>query len=216
MLQSYLTQRTDLSTLELSKMWKGLFFSMWHCDKPRNQQALAKDFGSLIHVLPKETVIPWLDAFWDCMAREWIGIDALRMDKYLYLIRVYLRESFQHFANQEWKDAKRLKKYMNVLKAIPLNPTSTRIPNGMRYHLIDIYVDELDAVETKEDDTFPVEVLLEPLRRLGTKSDEKIVRNRVKEALKDERLEKWGAREDDGVQEVEEEKENEEFGGFED
>jgi ribosomal RNA-processing protein 1 len=141
-----------------------------------------------------------------------------RMDKYLYLIRVYLRESFQHFANQGWKDSKRLAKYIKVLKAIPLNPTSTAIPNGMRYHLIDIYVDELDVLETKEGDVLPVETLLEPLRRLGQKSTEKIVRNRVKEALKDERLEKWGAMEagDATKEPTDEEKDDEEWGGIED
>jgi hypothetical protein len=78
MLQSYLSQKTDLDSLELMKMWKGLFFSMWHCDKSRNQQQLAQDFGKLLHVLPKETLVPFLDAFWNTMARQWIGIDALR------------------------------------------------------------------------------------------------------------------------------------------
>lgn len=140
------------------------------------------------------------------------------MDKYLYLIRVYLRESLQHFANSSWKDAKRLKKYIGVLKAIPMNPTSMQIPNGLRYHLVDIYVDELDALVTKSGDEFPLDVLLEPLRRLGTKSGEKIVRRRVKEALKDERLEKWGAREgvDDDKEKSEEIQDEEEWEGIED
>jgi ribosomal RNA-processing protein 1 len=51
---------------------------MWMSDKPRNQQQLARDLASLVNDLPKEVVLPFLDAFWKTMSREWGGIDVLR------------------------------------------------------------------------------------------------------------------------------------------
>lgn len=60
------------------KLWKGLFYCMWMSDKPRNQQQLARDLAGLIEVVPKDTVIPFLDTFWKTMAREWGGIPQLR------------------------------------------------------------------------------------------------------------------------------------------
>jgi ribosomal RNA-processing protein 1 len=51
---------------------------MWMSDKPRNQQQLARDLAGLIDVLRDGAVLPFLEGFWDTMAREWGGIDVLR------------------------------------------------------------------------------------------------------------------------------------------
>jgi len=51
---------------------------MWMSDKPRTQQQLARDLAGLVDVVPDATAIPFLDAFWKTMAREWSGIDVLR------------------------------------------------------------------------------------------------------------------------------------------
>lgn len=47
-------------------------------DRPLTQQRLAADLAGLIDVLPAHNVVPFLDAFWKTMAREWGGIDVLR------------------------------------------------------------------------------------------------------------------------------------------
>ena len=51
---------------------------MWMSDKPLIQQRLAVDFAALVDTLHPEIVLPFLDAFWKTMAREWNGIDVLR------------------------------------------------------------------------------------------------------------------------------------------
>jgi ribosomal RNA-processing protein 1 len=114
-----------------------------------------------------------------------------RMDKFLYLVRQYLNASFSYFAKSGWKDTKRLDEYMDVLATTPLNPTEKRIPNGIRYHVIDIYVDELETVDEGTKADMPVEILLAPLRTLIKDSPTKIVRERVKEVLDDDRVRAW-------------------------
>lgn len=135
------------------------------------------------------------------------------MDKFLYLVRQYLNASFSYFAKSGWKDTKRLDEYMAVLSTTPLNPTEKRIPNGIRYHVIDIYVDELEKVNKETEVEMPVETLLEPLMAVVRESPTKIVRNKVKEVLEDDRVKVWLGEE---VEEEDGKKEevNDEWGGI--
>jgi ribosomal RNA-processing protein 1 len=86
---------SSLSTLDILKLWKGLFYALWMCDRPLPQQALCQDLADIIWILPDPAVIPWLNGFWATMAREWTtGIDVLRMEKFLLLVRRVLASSF--------------------------------------------------------------------------------------------------------------------------
>jgi len=77
-LRTYLTGHSKFSQLELLKLWKGLFYSMWHSDRPRTQQLLARDLAGLVDAVGKDNAHGFLEAFWLTMAREWGGVDALR------------------------------------------------------------------------------------------------------------------------------------------
>lgn len=105
-LRTFLSARhiaTALSTLDILKLWKGLFYALWMCDRPLPQQQLCADLAGLLWVLPTGTkneeeankvVVAWLRGFWATMAREWTtGIDVLRMEKFLLLVRRVLGAS---------------------------------------------------------------------------------------------------------------------------
>lgn len=109
------------------------------------------------------------------------------MNKFLLLVRCYFRASIKYFIRRN----RLLGSYMDVLANVPLNPTDSKIPDGLRYHLIDIYVDELDNVSSEKESKMPLEIILEPIRSLGRQSPNRIVRKRVKELLKDPRLVDW-------------------------
>lgn len=113
-------------------------------------------------------------------------------------------------------------------------------PDGLRYHLIDIWVDELEkvlefedeeenedaAISGDEEDTVrtrkikghvPMELILRPLEKLCTESPYKPVRMRAAEALDDDRLFEWGVRTRDREEDEDEnEDDEEEWGGFAD
>lgn len=80
---------------------------------------------------------------------------------------------------------------MEILAAIPLNPVDGKVPDGLRYHVLDVYVEELDRVDTPRSGVLPLEVLLGPLRKLEKGGVSKAVRRRAGEALADERLGDW-------------------------
>lgn len=163
---------------------------MWMSDKPLTQQRLARDLADLLHVLrSNENFLGFVDAFWKTMAREWGGIDALRMDKFLYLARCYINQGFERVSKQQWSDETLLKDYLKILEATPLNTSNGKIPNGIRFHVLEVYVEELDKVDTKR--TVPLEVVLQPLKSLARGSQTKAIRERASEVLNDERLSDW-------------------------
>lgn len=103
-------------------------------------------------------------------------------------------------------------------------------PDGLRYHLIDLWVDELEKVLEFEGDEVdeegeqqkrkikgdvPMELLLRPLEKLRTESPYKPVRTRAIDALDDDRLVEWGIRTRETEEEEEEDSEGE-WGGFDD
>merc|ERR1711893_586865 len=57
----------------LEKIWKGLFYMMWHSDKLTVQDKLAKEMS--------------FSAFLLTMSREWQGLDRYRVSKFLRLVR---------------------------------------------------------------------------------------------------------------------------------
>lgn len=185
-LRTFLSGRRELPALELLKLWKGLFYCMWMSDRPRTQQALADSLADLVSVLPAGTIIPFLRAYWQTMQREWTNIDVLRMEKFLLLTRRYLGATFKVLQGAGWEETL-VRQHIELLEEIPCNMDDMRIPNGMRFHVIDIYIDELDRVGALEDE-MPLDALLQPLKNLAQKSPTKPVRTKAKEALADERL----------------------------
>lgn len=157
------------------------------CDRPRPQAALASDIASLLQLVPASNRIPFVRAFWQTMAREWTNIDVLRMEKFLLLTRRFVGATLGVLKDAKWDEAS-IKEWISLLKEVPFNVEDPRIGNGIRYHVIDIWVDELERIEVLEDGEETLKLLLEPLQTLAKSSPTKDVRRKAKEALADGRL----------------------------
>ncbi|KAJ8117599.1 hypothetical protein OPT61_g1234 [Boeremia exigua] len=217
-LRTYLGGRSEISELDLLKLWKGLFYCLWMQDKPALQQRLSRDLASLVSTLRSGVALPFIRAFFLTMAREWTNIEALRLDKYLYLIRQYMNASFQHLAAKKWKSSV-LEEFNEIMEETPLNPTNMKVPNGLRYHVLDVWVDELEKVNSNWEDEKKqkvLETLVQPLEKLAKESSLKVVREAAKETLAEDTLRKWRGQEDEVMAEPEVEDEDDGWGGFED
>jgi len=83
------------------------------------------------------------------------------------------------------------------------------VPNGIRFHVLDLWVDELEKVGVLEEGNEELqESLLEPVRQVAKGSPTKAVRKKAKEALGDERL--------PGNEKAQEEKVDNGWGGIQD
>ncbi|KAI0883004.1 uncharacterized protein GGS22DRAFT_43304 [Annulohypoxylon maeteangense] len=211
-LRTFLTAPTTarkLTELDYLKLWKGLFYSVWMCDRPIPQQNLCAELAELLSVLPTPTddecvvVIPFLRAFWTTLSREWTAIDVLRMEKYLLLVRrvfgaslAWAGDGRKGKKSQEWTGT-RVNRMLRLLEEWPLEKTGdlAKVPVGLRLHVLDIWVDEAEKLEllTGESDASLADSadFLAKLRRIveaQSKSTCKPVRDRAKESLADDRL----------------------------
>ncbi|THW52986.1 hypothetical protein D6D21_00656 [Aureobasidium pullulans] len=227
-LRTFLSRSTPFTHLDFLKLHKALFYTMWSCDKPSPQRRLALDLSALVSLLStRANFLGFMRAFWETIAREYTAIDSLRMDKFLFLIRSFVNAGFAFVAKDLWKDGRTREDYLDLIREIPLNPREPKVPNGLKYHVVDVYVDELEKVGgeegTKEAENTPWEEMMAPMVELGEKGVLKSVRKKVAEALDDERVKVWLGIEDDDEElseiegeEVDDEEEDEEFGGFDD
>ncbi|KTW26323.1 hypothetical protein T552_02809 [Pneumocystis carinii B80] len=215
-----------LEYLELLKLWKGLYYCMWMCDRPLAQQKLANDIGDLILKCPSDSSLLFLKAFWETICREWNSIDSLRLDKFYLLIRKNIEGGFRLCMSSNWSE-EIVNKYVLLLQDIPLNPTNPKIPNSIRYHILDVYLDELDKVfpVKNKNQNFQIKVFLSPFLNLIEKSHDKYVKKRVSEAIfLDKRIELWNNKDDnynfdDEVLDIDDKNEEdfiEEWYGFDD
>ncbi|MCJ1382616.1 hypothetical protein MMC17_005729 [Xylographa soralifera] len=189
-LRTYLTSSRSFTDLELLKLWKGLFFCMWHSDRPIPQQRLALALSHLLLPLSTSLFIPFLTAFWTTISREWTSIDALRMDKFMRLVRCYVNTAFTYLSNHSW-DADLLEAYLDLVEAIPLSAANLKVGDGLRYHVLDVWVEELSRVDGKREGQCPVDELMRPVRKLEKDGRTKKVRERARECSADDRLKDW-------------------------
>ncbi|KAG0267030.1 hypothetical protein BG011_009778 [Mortierella polycephala] len=165
-LGKWISNKDNLSHLDLMKLWKGLFYCVWLSDKPVIQQQLSDTLSSLILRVPRSAVMQFIATFWETICAEWHGIDRLRMDKYYFLLRRFLSYSFRMLKEDEW-DLSTIEEFNNVMINGPLNATSTAVSDGIRFHLIEIYLDELEkTVDVAHSGEVPTAHVLQPMFHL--------------------------------------------------
>jgi len=97
-----------------------------------------------------------------------------------------------------------VKNYLDLVEELPLSPGDGKVADGVRYHVLDVWVDGLVGAEGWEG-----RGLMRPVERLGREGRTKVVRERARDVLGDERLEGGDTEGDIGGN-----GEDEEFEGF--
>lgn len=208
-LKSFISSRKNFPLMEYEKLWKGLFYAMWFSDKPRPQQYLAKELGELVLDVPAKEYEKFVLAYWLIITKEWSGIDHHRLDKFLLLVRRSLHYQIKRLKVEEYNESL-MNSFLEDLKKCPLSGDK-RIPNGIPFHIIDIYCDELEKImfedlekegdfeEYDEDEkseiikATPIETLLKPIVELQKTAIYKPLRVKIKdEFFEDPRLIQWG------------------------
>ncbi|KAH9997747.1 nucleolar protein,Nop52-domain-containing protein [Russula compacta] len=133
--------RPHISNHEMDKLWKGIFYCFWMSDKALVQQALASELANILLSIDHNS------ASFETIVREWEGLDRLRMDKYYMLIRRFVNASFRLLMRYDWASGC-FKAYNDMLatEGGPLCPDDHRIPSSLKYHIADIYLEELDKI----------------------------------------------------------------------
>ena len=171
------------------------------------------------------------------------------MDKYLLFVRFVVRRIFVGMVldatnkedieeeEEEEEEEEVQKRQIALLENFPLSPRERKVPDGLRYHVLDIYADELERAvalgrdgddddeeeqgegEISEETRTRVERLLVPVETVAREGLSKGVRMRAKEVLADERVVRWRTKgkgeSRSGVGGGEEDEQDDEWGGLE-
>ncbi|KAF0317178.1 RRP1 protein [Colletotrichum asianum] len=218
-LQTFLGSHRSLTRIDALKLWKGLFYAMWMCDRAVPQQNLAAELASLTACLQNADVPAWLSAFYETMSKNWTDIDVLRMEKFLLLVRRTFASGLTWVKEGDYAEG-RADALAGVLAEWPFEVEGDlrKVPIGLRLHGVDIWVDELERTEIIKEDAGEkavvfaerVSKLVEPLKR----SPIKTVRVKAAESLEDDRLPWVESQEED--KDGAEEEDDGEWGGFDD
>merc|ERR1712029_1154330 len=225
-LQKWLNSRADLLTSEeILRLWKGLYYCFWMSDKPLVQEELAESISSFIKCFhSQDSSLLFIQSFFQTFGREWFGIDRWRTDKFMMFTRRFLRSSFKYLADKDW-DEDLTKQLVEILKNdLVLSPDSkTNI--GFRLHVTDVYLEELAKVAHDKLNRDILEMIIDPFFEAIKNSQEDRFRDHVVERIFKHLLRqsdpgiKWqdaefesGDEDDDKVEDDEDEGDKEEMG----
>ncbi|CAH8846511.1 unnamed protein product [Trichobilharzia szidati] len=80
---------------------KGLHYSLWMQDKLLLQeQTVTRLCNILVHIPDHTTIIYYLYAMFETMAREWDKLDYWRVDKFMLLAREFFTKGLQHISHK--------------------------------------------------------------------------------------------------------------------
>ena len=140
-LQSYV-KKNSFDSLELLRLWKALYYCLWLTDKQEVQLELAAFLSGLLHhCKDDEAMLDFFVAFWNTVMREWGTLDQYRVNKFYSLMRLMLHEAFVILEDRAWPDELSIA----MVDIIDQQVIQSR-PNGPRYHLGDIMLEELHKV----------------------------------------------------------------------
>uniref|UniRef100_A0A1B6F737 Ribosomal RNA processing protein 1 homolog n=1 Tax=Cuerna arida TaxID=1464854 RepID=A0A1B6F737_9HEMI len=132
---------TDFTKEDHMRIWKGLFYCMWMSDKPLVQEELAEEISNLIHSFATfKSSLLFVETFFESLGVEWFGIDQLRLDKFMMLVRRFMRQSFELVARIGWP-----KDEVQQLSDVYYRTLNTA-PLGLNMHITEVFCEELAKV----------------------------------------------------------------------
>ncbi|CAI0387241.1 unnamed protein product [Linum tenue] len=191
LLSAWLPSQSSLPDEDMKKLWKGLFYCLWHADKLPAQAHLIDRLASLIPALDLPFSAHYFSVFLLTMRREWSGIDFLRLDKFYLLMRRVLRSVFLLLKRNSW-DLEMSNRFMGiVLERTFLADDKFPGGNGVNYHVASCFLDELKPFLPLSKPV--VEALLTPFGSVMGKVIDKVLLGKIKGNVFDELLNMgWG------------------------
>ncbi|XP_021723691.1 ribosomal RNA processing protein 1 homolog [Chenopodium quinoa] len=179
----WLSAQTLVSDDEFKKLWKALFYCMWHCDMIENQTQLINRLSSLLPKLPYPLSLSYFSHFLLTMRKEWPGIDHLRLDKFYLLIRFFVRNLFVLLKELNW-DLSVLGEFVGVLENKAFffvddeGKGDNGLGNGVTYHVVSVFCDEIKPFLPLNLEV--LNLLFRPFVGVLSKSDNKVLVGKVK------------------------------------
>mmetsp|Transcript_16307 Transcript_16307/g.37730 ORF Transcript_16307/g.37730 Transcript_16307/m.37730 type:complete len:731 (+) Transcript_16307:164-2356(+) len=148
------------------------------------------DDSEIYHCRGAHLVSLFVRTFFRTIRRDWGSMDKYRIDKFYTLIRFMMHEIYEYLSVRSWNYGIVLLLNDAIFAEILKQP-----PNGLRYHLIDLCLEELAKVSAKAKTPLTEEKfldVLEPFFALSqTGRDDDTIQERVMEKVIDNFLENY-------------------------
>ncbi|KAL1501616.1 hypothetical protein ABEB36_006913 [Hypothenemus hampei] len=175
-LKKYLEQRAKENPLNddnLRVLWKGLFYSIWMSDKLLVQEECAENISRLIHCFNFDISMKFFRTALLTLQNEWFGIDQLRLDKFLMLVRRLLRQAFVVLKQNNFRK-KSNQVFVEALATTILS--NENVPLGLFMHFTEIYLEELAKIsDGKLQPTRTIDLLKPYVTKLALANDNRII-----------------------------------------
>ncbi|KAK3273141.1 hypothetical protein CYMTET_18599 [Cymbomonas tetramitiformis] len=183
-LSKWLSSRTDLVEVDLLKIWKGLFYSMWHADLQPVQDHLADRMAELLRNLNGKVGELYFVTFLTTMRREWFGIDKLRMDKFMGLVRRFIGQMFVFLERHNW-NGELVALFTVALEQRVFLYTGSPPTLGLTLHITDVFFNELKACTSAMPHEETLLCLIEPFIQVAAKHSSPAAMLRVETIFQD-------------------------------
>lgn len=155
-LTNWLPTQLEISDDEMKKLWKGLFYCIWHADKAPVQSNLIDRLSSMLLTLDVPLSLHYFSVFLTTLRREWSGIDVLRLDKFYLLIRRFVNCSFQLLRKNSW-DIELCRRVMTIYEEKSLLANEKKfLGNGVNYHIVSVFLDEIKSYLPVNEETYGI------------------------------------------------------------
>lgn len=153
-LRKWLCSQKSLDHLSMKKVWKALFYAMWHSDGREVQRELATSIASVMHSLKPQMAILYASVFFWTMRNEWAGIDKHRLDKYCVLARQMQKHVFQYMQRRDWETNVSQNVANRVYRDALFGEDDhiTAIDVGIKLHVAEAFGEEIRRFDLKEND----------------------------------------------------------------
>jgi len=164
--------------------------AMAEAHQERSNDVMETNDSEIPHCRGAHLVSLFIRTFFRTIRRDWGSMDKYRIDKFYSLVRMMMHEIYEYMSVRSWDYGIVLLLNDAIFEEILKEP-----PNGLRYHLIDLCLEELAKVNAKSkiqltEITF-IEVL-EPFFGLSqTGREDDTVQQRVMEKLIENFLENY-------------------------
>ncbi|OQV16176.1 putative Ribosomal RNA processing protein 1-like protein A [Hypsibius exemplaris] len=140
------------SQKDLSLIWKGLYYCMWMCDKPKVQDELASNMVKLSDCFASQTssTLNFFDTFFQMFTREYPRLDKFRIDKFLTLTRRMLHRTLVWLHSKDWSE-KSVKDLFARLQLHIFSGDNLACPEGLQGYISEIFLQEFTKVLTETD-----------------------------------------------------------------
>ncbi|CRG96861.1 nucleolar protein Nop52, putative [Plasmodium gallinaceum] len=178
MLYDYINKNKKvLNKHKITYICKGLFYYYWLCYSINEQKKAALKICRLIHIFDnKKNVFVFLQCFLDVMSAKYNNLDIHRLNKFLFLFRVFQAEFLMFLHNNSWNSSY-IKKYNRIILK------SFDDTNELFYNYVDTFFEEFlgneNFLEAKKEkinyDTKQFLLLVDPFFKIACATEKKYI-----------------------------------------